>query len=54
MILEIEHHLRLDATCQNQNLGKTCWQKKTLLAEAISIWLSERCKQPNNQPHTGT
>ena len=28
MILETEHHLRLDAIFQNQNLGKICWQKK--------------------------
>ena len=33
MIFEIEHHLWLDASCQNQNLGKNLLAEKTLLAD---------------------
>ena len=33
LILEIENHLWLDASCQNQNLEKNLLAEKTLLAD---------------------
>ena len=39
MIFEIEHHLWLDASCQNQNLGKPVGRKNLAgRPKAMSIW----------------
>ena len=55
MIFETEHHLWLDAICQNQNLGKNLFAEKTLLADqrqCMAEWMIS-IPSTNNQPNTG-
>ena len=48
---EIEHHLWLDAICQNQNLGKkTCWQKKSCWQTKGNVDMAEWTKSTSQQP----
>ena len=57
MIFEIEHHLWLDAICQNQNLVENLMAGKTLLSDHRLCMIAERmisAPSTNNQPHAGS